>query len=257
MSFSSQKLRNSHSKQDDGRPWIMATTKTCSSSETFLHSFEGWSVWIEPCEEESFDIVKEMEYLATKCGGAVCGVHPFVPHCTLLYNLTPLSIDAEATKEETCRDLLHKCIDTFRQEWNADESIQNDEDDANTVNTQEMQLIPTDFYYFPYPKHADDGKGFGCVISLLLLEQTSILSRLHQAVTKTFPPDERQANFVPHLSLVYAPENKAKWLQYYTNDTLAKSRRDLLQPLTARYLSLWSTQGQVNNWYRIARVKLS
>jgi hypothetical protein len=29
-----------------------------------------------------------------------------------------------------------------------------------------------------------------------------------------------------------------------------------LKPLCAKYLSLWSTKGQVNEWYRFCRVQL-
>jgi len=239
---------------------------TCTlSSETFDHTFEGWSVWIEPYEKDSVGIVNEIEFLAEQCGGNKCGVHSFVPHCTLLYNLTPITTtDATLSEQQLGEQLLNKCIDTFRQKCDS-ETPSGQEDASHTATTiiqqqqqqqQQQHLIPTSFYYFHYPKHADDGKGFGCVISLILLEKTLALQRLHEAVTLVFPPDERQNNFVPHVSLVYAPENMAEWLQQYTKD-LEEAKKDLLCPINAQYLSLWSTQGQIKDWYRIARVELS
>lgn len=82
-------------------------------------------------------------------------------------------------------------------------------------------------------------------MSLLLLETNTLLQKL---VSQTFPPDERQDNFVPHVSLVSAPESKAEWLQERTKH-LQEQRKDLLLPLKARYLSLWSTQGELKDWY--------
>ena len=226
---------------------------TSATLDKFDHLFEGWSVWIEPDEEESTSIVQEIEYLSVKCGGAEKGVYPFAPHCTLLYNIPPLTdiSDESVESKEKLEKLLIKCIDKFRQ------STSNGQEDTpdESVHNQRLQLVPTSFYYFAYPKHADNGKGFGCVISLLILKQTAALHKLHAAVMATFPPDERHSNFVPHVSFVYAPESRAEWLQQYTSD-LKRDKQALLKPFCAKYLSLWSTKGQVNDWYRIARVNL-
>eukprot|EP00544_Gedaniella_sp_CCMP2646_P011049 CAMPEP_0202485298 /NCGR_PEP_ID=MMETSP1361-20130828/4169_1 /ASSEMBLY_ACC=CAM_ASM_000849 /TAXON_ID=210615 /ORGANISM="Staurosira complex sp., Strain CCMP2646" /LENGTH=199 /DNA_ID=CAMNT_0049114165 /DNA_START=82 /DNA_END=678 /DNA_ORIENTATION=- len=198
-------------------PFTTTTTtpEITESQDKFDHSFEGWSVWIEPDEEESADIAKEIESLSLKCGGAESGVFPFLPHCTLLYNISDMSEKINDSSEKLMEILLYKCVDKFR------ESTGKSQDDvtreSSTLHQPSMQLvlllllIPTSFYYFAYPKHADNGKGFGCVISLILLENTIALQQLHAAVTATFPQDERQSNFVPHMSLVYAPETKATW----------------------------------------------
>ena len=227
-----------------------------SSSMAFNHSFEGWSVWIEPCEKECEGMVKEIEFLAEKCGGADSGMHPFMPHCTLLYNLAPMA-DAVLSKQELGHQMLQQCLDKFRHECSPESTTcQKNSDQTATANAQHVQLVPKSFFFFPYPKHADNGKGFGCVISLILLEKTSMLQLLHEAVTFVFPPDERQENFVPHVSLVYAPETTTEWLQEQTLN-MERHQKDLLQPVNARYLSLWSTQGQLHEWYRISRAELN
>ena len=59
-----------------------------------------------------------------------------------------------------------------RHRSNEDE-VSNHEEEDNTDMT--LQLNPTEFYFFPYPTQADDGRGFGCVISMLLLGKTQKL----------------------------------------------------------------------------------
>lgn len=55
----------------------------------FDHDFSGWSVWLEP---EPTEFLREtMACLRASCGGPPRGVHPFVPHLTLLYNVPPES----------------------------------------------------------------------------------------------------------------------------------------------------------------------
>ena len=61
-----------------------------------------------------------------------------------------------------------------------------------------IKLMPTSHYYFPYPKTADGGKGFGCCISLLILETTPALASLQEIVQATFPPDERHGGGPDH-----------------------------------------------------------
>lgn len=83
-------------------------------SERYNHSFRGWSVWIEPCEDECDDINKEIQFLAKECGGSECGIHPFVPHCTLLYNLTlVITKTSSVSEQEVGEQLLIKCHDNF------------------------------------------------------------------------------------------------------------------------------------------------
>lgn len=97
------------------------TTTTTEANTTFSHSFEGWSVWLEPCKEESTGIGKEIEFLAQQCGGAKSGVCAFVPHCTLLYNLKPPTIStttnliSSISQEEVGRELLLEFVDKFQK----------------------------------------------------------------------------------------------------------------------------------------------
>jgi 2'-5' RNA ligase len=200
-------------------------------------------VWIEPCPEEAEVLVREIELLADPCGGSDCGVQTFVPHCTLLYNIIPMKETSGISKEQMRSDLLNECVDNFQRVPN-----------INQDETNNVQILPTSFYYFPYPEHADNGRGFWCVISLILLKKTDVLQKLYESVRSVFPPDELD-EFIPHLSLVYAPESRGEWLQSYTQ-AMNEERIHLLKPFRARYLSLWSTQGNVSDWYRISRVEL-
>lgn len=218
------------------------------TSERFDHSFDGWSVWVEPCPDQSEALVREIELLADQCGGSDCGVHPFVPHCTLLYNVSPLVTKDGLSKEQMCSDLLNECVVRFQQ-------MTEPNDTQDYSNQGRVQLCPTSFYYFPYPKHADNGLGFGCAISMILLERTRALQMLYESVRTVFPPDERE-EFIPHVSLVYAPESRGEWLRSLTSN-MNEERIDLLRPFRARYLSLWSTQGEISDWRRICRVELS
>ena len=257
----------------------------------FTHSFSGWSVWIEPSPEapETKSIEHEMESLALKCGGESSGVHRFPPHCTLLYNfnpdkLVPLHLynaksanEKAATqhehahammgkipisKEDIAKELLHKCKTLHSQKCASLKSTSTCSHDNN------VNLRPTEFHFFPYPKEADNGKGFGCVIPLLLVENTAELSHLQRTVCQVFPPDERhckdhidrqdianEGKFIPHMALCYAPENHRDFLEKYVNE-LKDQRKDLLQTIEAPFLSVWNTEGLLSDWKMVERIKL-
>mmetsp|Transcript_8251 Transcript_8251/g.17456 ORF Transcript_8251/g.17456 Transcript_8251/m.17456 type:complete len:234 (-) Transcript_8251:44-745(-) len=223
-------------------------------SDNFDHVFSGFSVWLEPCPFEADSLINEMDYLADKCGGKSAGLHGFVPHCTLLYNIPEEYCSPDPSisgdVEQMGHNLLERCLHRFKEEWKGGESRR---------DSSRIELTPESFYYFDYPKTADDGRGFGCVISLLMIANTPQLRLVHDAAVSTFPPDERHAEakgkFIPHMALVYAPENKAQYLSERTNQ-MGHEKRHLLKPLRARYLSLWSTRGQVKDWYRVAKVQL-
>ncbi len=267
------------------------TGKVENHTSKFAHSFSGWSVWIEPSPEapETKSIEHEMESIALKCGGEFSGVHRFPPHCTLLYNfnpekLVPLhlnnaeSADEKATtlhehahavmgkipisKEDIAKELLQKCKTLHSQKYASLKS-------TRTCNhNNNVNLNPTEFYFFPYPKEADNGKGFGCVIPLLLVENTAELSHLQRTVCQVFPPDERhckdqmnrqdianEGKFIPHMALCYAPENRRDFLQTYVNE-LQDQRKDLLQTVEAPFLSVWNTEGLLSDWKLVERIKL-
>jgi len=167
-------------------------------------------------------------------------------------------------------------------------SPQNTIHHADTITTK-LELIPKSFYFFPYPKEADDGRGFGCVICMILLQNTDPLLRMHRAAAAVFPSDERHGHdkshghnsvtskedsdndagangdlegckvegekFIPHMALVYAPEKYRQWLELET-ERMNVSKRHHLKPMEARYISVWSTEGQIKDWRIIARIQL-
>ena len=258
-----------------------------TKSATLDHKFSGWSLWLEPCSHETSEIRNEMKKLTQLCGG-IKSSPPFELHCTLLYNFDPPHhLTDQTEKEEYGNQLLTKC-------WNLYNERSNGGDDCAS---NRILLNPTSYYYFPYPKEADGGKGFGCVISLMILEKTQELSCLHQAALQTFPPDERHCNkneqsnvvstrqeevatnddncaernkkkvvnvevdqteagkFIPHMALVYAPEIYGEALKSKTEE-LTKEKSQSLRPYMGKYLSLWSTEGEIKDWYVIARLTL-
>lgn len=198
-----------------------------SSTTVMDHSFEGWSVWLEIDDKH---VVADESQQLHQAYSHRRGVDPFVPHITLLYNLPPDSLSEDPAK------LLETINMRFQQ-------------------SSSCSLKPTDFHFFHYPKSADDGKGFGCVISMILVEKSEWMEELRTVLKDYFPQDERGGNFTPHMSLLYAPEADFKAVESYT-EGLRETRKDLLSPMPARFLSLWSTQGGIKDWYRIARVEL-
>lgn len=213
----------------------------------FDHEFSGWSVWIEL--EETPCLKNQMEHLRQTCGGEVCGLASFVPHVTLLYNI-------ERLESVNPQKLLEECLNQYqsnqaRQKPN--EAVNREELGADGMS--QPTLIPTNWYYLHYPKCADNGNGFGCSISLLLIQAWWWLEELQQACQEVMGPDERR-NFVPHLSMVYAPEEREDFLQSYTRQQ-QNDKAFLNQPLRATYLSLWSTQGRIQDWYRITKIPLT
>ena len=243
-----------------------------SSTKKFSHRFSGLSVWIEPDPTQSSQLTEEMESLRTKCGGIEAGLHRFVPHCTLLYNTSINGGgDDKTTRQQQGESILRRCLEDFRKQTSATT------DTSSPSNM--LQLIPTSQYYFPYPKTADNGKGFGCCISLLILETTSQLQLLHEIVRDSFPPDERhggddssdgdgnneQPRFRPHMALVYAPEDHENvtngWLEKYTEQNEKEKQYMKWMPRDtnswkAKYLSLWSTEGTLDEWYPIVKLDL-
>ena len=90
---------------------------------------------------------------------------------------------------------------------------------------------------FAYPKSFDNGNGFGCSIAFLNIQREEFLTKLHQACRLTMGPDERGSNFVPHLSLVYAPEDTQSVLEEYASGKQCQ-QHFINQPFEAKYLSL-------------------
>lgn len=109
---------------------------------------------------------------------------------------------------------------------------------------------------------------------------------LQKVVSSIFPPDERHANsdstsddpdggkggkYVPHMSLIYAPESET-WLEKTSrewnsirydidskNDTGMRDTDEFVyeqKPIHGQYLTLWRTQGQICDWEKIAEVEI-
>jgi len=270
-----------------------------------------------------------MSQLASECGGPNRGVHEFVPHCTLLYNVDlrrtssslqcraatdngnrrrsderdgenreRTSADAEEEEAEIGRNLLDRCMAEYNRmvlmsggtsskgrkvDSQKHQSSTTTPQDGHAIkSTRPIQMDATSYYYFPYPKAADDGRGFGCVISMLLVDTSPRLQSLHDAACAVFPPDERHAEaggtFAPHLALVYAPECCGDWLQKWTDDANAAAsastaaaedgggssngriaddlRASLIGKMRAGCISLWRTEGSIDQWYRVASLEL-
>jgi len=311
----------------------------------FLHRFSGISVWIEPDPSQTSLLLEEMDYLMQKCGGREAGMHMIVPHCTLLYNTSfpcgdgLLGSDLCGNSSDDCRekdakrlqqqqgeDLLRQCLTEYcKLNQQNDVPTETAYTEIPTNNMPQIKMIPTSHYYFPYPKTADNGRGFGCAISLLILETTPELKSLQESVKKTFPPDERHGGgsdkeheshqpqnddgeplqedveFRPHMALIYAPENHENvtngWLEDHTVEM--EEEKHFLQWTStmgvcgsissnfdnvngngmydaskeidkkqekqskhnniswdAKYLSVWSTEGTLDEWFRIAKLDL-
>ena len=201
-----------------------------------------------------------MNELAEKCGGKECGLTSFAPHVTLLYNIRledTASNDGsrngggmkrdgvgDATTARAC-DLLRRCLREYERHVDSSEPI---------------PMNATRYYYFPYPNSADGGRGFGCVISMLLIEKNRQLQALHDAATAVFPPDERHGeaggSFQPHMALVYAPEQCGKELKRWTYNKDTTERDDQISLMKAQTLSIWKTEGTLDKWFRVASLEL-
>jgi 2'-5' RNA ligase len=220
------------------------------NKEIFDYEFSGISVWIEPGEAQATKLKETMAGLADKCGGATRGVHEFAPHCTMLYNIPLQSFlqrsslssspvaNIEESIENTSQVMLDECVKKYQKAIGDERGI---------------VLKPTSLHFFPFPP-------FGCVISFLHVELTKELDQMHQIVKGVFPPDERHqtsGKLMPHMSLVYAPEAEGSFLMDETKRlTVDKNGASLLEPMRAKYLSVWNTEGKTSDWKRIAKVEL-
>ncbi|KAL3775808.1 hypothetical protein ACHAW5_005070 [Stephanodiscus triporus] len=292
----------------------MAGTPATTDDKKFSHVFSGISVWLEPDPSQTSLLLNEMDFLAEKFGGRDSGVHRFLPHCTLLYNTSFPSavrpIESRKMRRREGEDILRKCLTEY---------LRLDGRNSDRNEPPRIKLTPTSHYYFPYPKSADNGKGFGCAISLLMLETTPELILLQDVIQKSFPPDERhggvgdeggvkseeKVEFRPHMTLIYAPENHEHvadgWLEEYTtsmdrarrfshwvgpdddisnpgdddDEDISESRdgvvdaaedaserrrdgrpRAMAGAWDARYISIWSTEGTLDEWFPIAKLDM-
>ena len=288
----------------------MENGQKMAATSKFSHRFSGISVWLEPDPAQTSLVRKEMAYLAQRCGGPEAGMRDIVPHCTLLYNTSlPRPGDTSSESEAKCtrrrrrkgEEMLRQCLRESHSRQSPQASVDESVSAGAAPNNNKLniKLIPTSHYYFPYPKTADGDKGFGCCISLLILETTPALASLQDIVRATFPPDERHGGgddraaapaevaFRPHVALVYAPEGQRNvtngWLEGHTARMERERRHSRwTSPALAdeasrasvrgeggayetdcektgwdaKYLSIWSTEGTLDEWFPIAKIDL-
>lgn len=221
------------------------------------HKFSGYSVWLEPDDERARPLNDEVKRLAIECNSRIDGsAHTFAPHCTLLYNLT-LEDEVQGVR------LLHEARHDFRKVLaKGCNSLEKESVGLEEFSKEELTVCPTHFFYFPYPKSADNGRGFGCVIVMLILESSELLCKLQHIVARIFPSDERHgegAKFQPHMTLCYAAEEHSSFLQDEYNLLCSENTptsKTLLMPFCGKYLSLWKTEGEIHEWKLVAKIQL-
>lgn len=190
----------------------------------------------------------------------------------MLYNVSPDNIRRMHADEQkhlgnkALEDLLIQLLEQVKGQFLKHADVVNGGRDTSEENgsgsgASSVMITPTDFFYFPYPKTADNGKGFGCLILMLLLEKGYLLELLHKIIVDVFPGDERHAEeggqFQPHMALCYAPEYNT-WLE----DEKIRMEEDedlrsvFLSSMRGHYLSLWKTEGLVREWECIHKVEL-
>ena len=235
----------------------MGGGSSAHSNDVFDYRFSGISVWLEPGEDDALTqdscsvtplnrLKRKMSDLAETCGGPSQGLHPFQPHATVLYNMPKASVLAHSALDGSESDRLKDASTTLLNRCLEEYATVRKEDGTN-----HLELRPTSTYAVFCPP-------FRCSISLFILELTRDMDKLHKIACKVFPQDERHQSggtLHPHISLIYAPVNSLKLLQADANK-LAKEEPFLLEPLRAKYLSVWSTEGTISEWKRIARVEI-
>lgn len=219
------------------------------------HKFSGYSIWLEP--EQTSPLNDEVKRLAYECNSRIDGsAHTFAPHCTLLYNLT-LEDEVQGVR------LLHEARHDFRKVLaKGCNSLEKEGVVLEEFSKEKLKVCPTHFFYFPYPKSADNGRGFGCVIVMLILESSQLLCKLQHIVARIFPSDERHgegAKFQPHMALCYAAEEHSSFLRdEYSrlSSENSPSSKTLLMPFCGKYVSLWKTEGEIHEWKLVAKIEL-
>ena len=133
------------------------------------HSFGGISLWLEMEEEDSnfFATVKSLIDNISKSAGEP----RFHPHATILYN-----IDPQFLKDGNPEYIRRKISDVISR-----------------LPSKYIMLNPKKVVFFPYPKEADGGKGFGAQMPFVLIKVSPALVHLFDICKRTFPPDERHS----------------------------------------------------------------
>eukprot|EP00518_Triparma_eleuthera_P002648 CAMPEP_0182455116 /NCGR_PEP_ID=MMETSP1319-20130603/1430_1 /TAXON_ID=172717 /ORGANISM="Bolidomonas pacifica, Strain RCC208" /LENGTH=331 /DNA_ID=CAMNT_0024653151 /DNA_START=139 /DNA_END=1131 /DNA_ORIENTATION=- len=128
------------------------------------YRFTGLSIWLEVDEDEAKPVQRLIDKYQT------LGSEPSFPvHATVLYSMDPALL--RAGDPEFLTEKLAAVVDS--------------------LPTRLIFLKPKKLVYFPYPKSADNGKGFGCLMPFFLINMSQPLVHLFEACKNSFPPDER------------------------------------------------------------------
>lgn len=131
------------------------------ASTRFDHHFEGWSVWLDLEERDDENVAQLrclMDQMRCTAFQKEASKHEFPLHMTLLYNFDLIVPDDDClSEEEAAHRLLIHCSKRIRQTAPA---------------ATDVQLQPKEWFTLDYPKSADNGRGFGAAVGLLILEKT-------------------------------------------------------------------------------------
>eukprot|EP00978_Attheya_sp_CCMP212_P026229 scaffold85837_cov63-Attheya_sp.AAC.4 len=124
---------------------------TTNRSTTVDHVFSGWSVWLEPEEKEGL-LEEKMKSLQQTCGGTNRGVHSFVSHITLLYNVSTMHNDDNETElvgprsKESRRlrveQLLHDSLERFKEKQIDEKVMHQVQRDCHASNKVLQNIVP-------------------------------------------------------------------------------------------------------------------
>jgi len=155
------------------------------------YEFTGVSIWLELDAEDEPPIQAQIDRYQG------LGNEPLFPvHATVLYSMDEALLDGG--DEEFMRNRLQMVVDS--------------------LPTKLIFLTPKRLVYFLYPKTADNGNGFGCLMPFFLIKPSPPLVQLFEKCKDHFPPDERHGGRVQmrrikseNSLLDLVGEGKGKW----------------------------------------------
>lgn len=128
------------------------------------HEFSGISIWLELDEDDAAPLQSVIDSFQSTCGEPT-----FPVHATVLYNMD------EGLLRNGDPDYLMGKLQQI----------------VDRLPSKFVLLTPKRLVYFPYPKSADNGTGFGCLMPFFLMNLSPTLVHLFEITKDNFPPDER------------------------------------------------------------------
>lgn len=190
-------------------------------------SFIGHSLWMVP----TGDSLTQMQALVNEIGNKV-GTRSFLPHITLVAALMgPIDEILATTK------LLASQLEPYSFYWRRDNETSGDD---------EMPIGFKDAY-------------FQCVFAQLQLSKD--VMEANALARRCFPERSSDPPYMPHLSLVYGDltevDKTSKVIPYIQTKLQEASKgSDSLRVLPVNAIEVWSTQGDVSEWYLVQRIPL-